>query len=494
MLHLFKIVDPEWLPADLDVDYVAGRTDACWFGSLMSHYDLPARPDSTSVHALLRRESTLVGRQSIPGYHLTFSAPKGVSLVGLLNEDSRIVQSHEHAVLLALTYLERQLGYRITKDKITTRERVSGVIAGVFHRCSSRAGDPHLHSKVILFNRCVRNDGRVAALDMSTLVLAQQLYGIVYRTELARQLDDIGYRLNWHDGMFDLVGVNDALKARFSSRQAQIEEMLKSDGVDPHNAAPRHENAVAQVTAPHLRQQSYAELVAEWRSKSADCPLFDLSAESNKVVSAPPAAAVDLEELHESLSAGRFGTRRDVLIREMLAANEGQYSAFEIADWVDACVENGTFIEDTYPPVLFTPLGHATWKAEKIANAAEGERRKSLDAEKSAASQVKQKQTATLRVRLTPQEHKAISECAKRSKRTQTDLVRAAIIEAGDLGLPKLRIATRGESRNFHLRARLSKLEKDMLAAFAVRTELPLGDIIRGVVFGYVEQQERTVR
>ena len=42
-----------------------------------------------------------------PGRDLTFSAPKSVSLVALIGGDARVVDAHDHAVVRALDWFER---------------------------------------------------------------------------------------------------------------------------------------------------------------------------------------------------------------------------------------------------------------------------------------------------------------------------------------------------------------------------------------------------
>jgi conjugative relaxase-like TrwC/TraI family protein len=109
------------------------------------------------------------GRQRLPGYDLTFRAPKSVSLLFALGEGgvSRDVKAaHEAAVRAALGYLERQaaFGRRRGADSMVP-VRGEGFLAASFQHRTSRAGDPLLHHHVLVANLVRDGQGRWGALD-----------------------------------------------------------------------------------------------------------------------------------------------------------------------------------------------------------------------------------------------------------------------------------------------------------------------------------------
>lgn len=91
----------------------------------------------------------------LPGFDLTFSAPKSVSLLFALSDEKlslAVRRAHDAAVAQALGYLEREAGeVRRGKDGID-RLPGGGFVAAAFRHRTSRAGDPQLHTHVLVAN------------------------------------------------------------------------------------------------------------------------------------------------------------------------------------------------------------------------------------------------------------------------------------------------------------------------------------------------------
>ncbi|MFW8183303.1 relaxase domain-containing protein, partial [Klebsiella pneumoniae] len=51
-----------------------------------------------------------------PGYDLTFSAPKSVSMLAMLGGDKRLIDAHNRAVTVALNQVESLASTRVKKD------------------------------------------------------------------------------------------------------------------------------------------------------------------------------------------------------------------------------------------------------------------------------------------------------------------------------------------------------------------------------------------
>ena len=104
----------------------------------------------------------------VPGFDLTFSAPKSVSvLFGVGDEEMRaaIQDAHDQAVREALSYMEREAG--VTQRGAGGSVAIAGrglIGAASLHR-TSRAGDPQLHTHVLVANLVLGADGRWGTLD-----------------------------------------------------------------------------------------------------------------------------------------------------------------------------------------------------------------------------------------------------------------------------------------------------------------------------------------
>ncbi|MDH5642331.1 MAG: relaxase domain-containing protein, partial [Nitrospira sp.] len=81
------------------------------------------------------------------GFDATFSAPKSVSLLAEIGQDTRILDAHHEATAAALTFLEQHAAYgRITEQGDTRTEPTNNLVIATFDHHTSRAGDPQLHS------------------------------------------------------------------------------------------------------------------------------------------------------------------------------------------------------------------------------------------------------------------------------------------------------------------------------------------------------------
>ena len=178
-----------------------------------------------------------------PGFDLTFSAPKSVSILAEVGGDERVHAAHEKAVTEALSYIERSCAQaRKTQSGVTTYENTGNVIAATFRHDVSRELDPHLHSHCVVMNITERRDGqwRALASDMNGYgegtngfierVRKDKVYfGNIYRSALAYELKEIGYNIvkTHQDGRFEVEGVSPEVIKHFSRRRADIEAFLK---------------------------------------------------------------------------------------------------------------------------------------------------------------------------------------------------------------------------------------------------------------------------
>ncbi len=90
--------------------------------------------------------------------------------------------------------------------------------------------DPQLHSHV-LPHGAVRRDGRVVAIDSRSWLVHRRELGAAYRTELAHQLNQLGFEIERGTGRgdryFEIAGVPDGLLDRWSSRHNQVEAAIR---------------------------------------------------------------------------------------------------------------------------------------------------------------------------------------------------------------------------------------------------------------------------
>ena len=128
----------------------------------------------------------------MPGFDLTLSAPKSVSVLWALGEPNRrpqVVDCHERAVDAALGYLgEHELLGFGEATPAPKSSRANGFVGAVFRHRTSRAGDPALHSHVLVANLAEGPDGRWTALDARHLYREARTAGFVYQAVLRHEL------------------------------------------------------------------------------------------------------------------------------------------------------------------------------------------------------------------------------------------------------------------------------------------------------------------
>jgi conjugative relaxase-like TrwC/TraI family protein len=178
--------------------------------------------------------------EAVAALDATFSAPKSVSAVWALGSPElrrRIEAAHEIAIGRALDYAVchvPMLRQRVDANTVVHDKTVS-VVATSWRHTTARAvadqlPDPQLHSHVLL-HAAQRRDGRLVAIDSRTWLQHQREVGAAYRTELARELATLGFKIERGTGRgeryFELAGVPQPLLDRWSSRHHQVQAAIR---------------------------------------------------------------------------------------------------------------------------------------------------------------------------------------------------------------------------------------------------------------------------
>ena len=195
--------------------------------------DLPSDPAAVlrglrpaSGEVLVHKANAYDDRRA--GWDATFNAPKSVSIQGLVGDDHRLIEEHGKAVSRALVELEQ---YALSRRRGGSEWVVTGnVVAARFDHIAARPAsgvedgygpDPHLHTHVVIANMTRRPDGEWRGLDPIEIYRAQAFATAVYRSELARQVQQLGYeiRVAGHDGRWELADYTREQVMAFSRRR-----------------------------------------------------------------------------------------------------------------------------------------------------------------------------------------------------------------------------------------------------------------------------------
>jgi Ti-type conjugative transfer relaxase TraA len=228
----------------------AGEAPGYWLGGGAADLGLEGHVRERELTPVLEGRDPATGeavshrhhKARMPGFDLTFRAPKSVSLVHALGpkEDSNeIINAHDSAVLAALDYLERHtaVGRRGTDGVIPIDS--SGFVAAAFRHRTSRAGDPLLHTHVLVANLIHGDDAKWSALDGRLLYSHAKTAGYLYQAQLRKE---ISRRLGaeWtqvRNGTAEIEGIPRAAIDEFSRRRAEIEIRMEQRGERSARAA-----------------------------------------------------------------------------------------------------------------------------------------------------------------------------------------------------------------------------------------------------------------
>lgn len=77
------------------------------------------------------------------GWDLTFSAPKSVSVLALVNEDKAVLDAHRNAVTKTLAMIENMASSRVMEKGISGVEETGNITAALFIHDTNRNLEPH---------------------------------------------------------------------------------------------------------------------------------------------------------------------------------------------------------------------------------------------------------------------------------------------------------------------------------------------------------------
>ena len=115
-------------------------------------------------------------------------------------------------------------------------------------------------------------NGRWRAMANEGLYERQKLVGMLYRSELARNLAELGYGIGktHPDGRFELAGVPREVIRAFSTRRAEIEAAMEERGLGATAGNPRVAERAALMTRATKRDVDRDALRGVWERQAAD--------------------------------------------------------------------------------------------------------------------------------------------------------------------------------------------------------------------------------
>jgi len=282
------------------------------------------------VAQITAQERARPARTPVAGFDLTFSPPKSLSaLWGVADAGTQalVAQAHHAAMRDTLGLLERTVAATRVGHGGVASMPLRGIIGTAFDHYDTRAGDPQLHTHVVVSNKVQGVDGKWRTLDSRTLHRATVGLSASYNAFLAdhatRLLGVSWVPVERRSSQFtgwEIDGVPTELTEAFSRRT------LGTDGAEGIEDAARrliaeyrakHGRSPSQVVEAKLRQQatletrpekelhSLAELTADWRQRATAVLGQDATTWARELLAHLPADAIlraddlPLDQVHD---------------------------------------------------------------------------------------------------------------------------------------------------------------------------------------------------
>ena len=283
-------------------------------------------------------------RQHRPGWDMTFSAPKSVSLEALYRGRRAVMHAHDEAVRATLDWIEREHLQTRGYDPVTgrrPREAADGMIAATFRHMASRSNDPQLHTHAVVANMTRNANGEWRSVEPTLLRRNRRVFGAWYRNDLAKRLLELGYELvpTTVGGLpsFEIAGWSREWLEAFSTRRRDILRHMADEGLEYTTA---NAQAAALATRGRKAEPVRGELVKLWRNRAADLGLVevrrDRKARPDRAREEPRLSPLEAAwQAMQHLEERRSVFRRTDLLAAALGRDPGRHSHGELEAAID---------------------------------------------------------------------------------------------------------------------------------------------------------------
>ncbi|MGL6659625.1 MobF family relaxase [Escherichia coli] len=206
-----------------------------------------------------------------PGYDLTFSAPKSVSMMAMLGGDKRLIDAHNQAVDFAVRQVEALASTRVMTDGQSETVLTGNLVMALFNHDTSRDQEPQLHTHAVVANVTQHNgewktlsSDKVGKTGFIENVYANQIaFGRLYREKLKEQVEALGYETEvvGKHGMWEMPGV--PVEA-FSGRSQTIREAVGEDAsLKSRDVAALDTRKSKQHVDPEIKMTEWMQTLKE---------------------------------------------------------------------------------------------------------------------------------------------------------------------------------------------------------------------------------------
>ena len=259
---------------DQDNYYFLGNMEARWLGEGAKALGLEGEVSKAQLAEMLA--GRLPNGQSLErlengknthreGHDLTFSAPKSVSVLGIVLGDKRMIDAHNRAVSVALAEVESLASTRVMENGVSRLEMTQNLVVAAFNHDTSREHDPQLHTHSLVMNatalgeqwRTLSSDTQHKQGFSEAIYALRIAYGQIYQSVLRKDIEGMGFQTHntGRNGLWEIVGVP---VAPFSQRRQHIVEAVG------HEASLKSRDVAALDTRQVKHTPDKSTLLTDW--------------------------------------------------------------------------------------------------------------------------------------------------------------------------------------------------------------------------------------
>jgi conjugative relaxase-like TrwC/TraI family protein len=202
----------------------------------------------------------------IVGYDFNFHCPKSVSVAYEFTRDERILEAFKLSVNQTMLEIESEAKTRVRKKGANENRTTGNMVWSEFVHFTARPvnglPDPHLHAHCYVFNTTWDDvEKRWKAGQFRDLKADAPYFEAAFHARFARQMAEMGYRIERTVKGWELAGVPQRVLDEFSRRTEQIEQKAKELGI----TSARGKDGLAALTRERKQKHlTKAELRELW--------------------------------------------------------------------------------------------------------------------------------------------------------------------------------------------------------------------------------------
>lgn len=260
-------------------DYYTEKGDIIgnWYGKGAEKLGLKGSVEQSEFEALINNTHPITGDKLTPrnttnrriGYDINFHAPKSVSIVYSLTQDTEILEAFRTSVQETMQNIEQYAQTSVRKNGAKELRNTGNITYSEFVHFTARPvdgkPDPHLHAHCFTFNNTFdEKEGKFKALQNEGIKKNAPYFEAYFHNSFANKLEGLGYNIERGKKSWEIKNISKTAIKEFSRRTNEIEKTAKEKGID--NAKQKAELG-AKTRQKKESNLSWNEMLLDWQKR-----------------------------------------------------------------------------------------------------------------------------------------------------------------------------------------------------------------------------------